>query len=121
MKIEVCKDGNLQVYLSSGDVEFLTASSVTRVLSDAGIPVISIVPETESFNDLDQTDIEDVTDLSDGTMVSESSLDDANLNNAVVEGSASEDSDTTESYLSRLTDSELEDCVREIMVRLLDK
>lgn len=84
-------------------------------MNDCEGKVISFRQPEAEFSELDEEDIEDVTDLSDGNMVSESALADADANNAAVEGSPVEDT------LSRFTEEELEDAVRDIMVRLLDK
>lgn len=80
-----------------------------------GAEVVSFEENQEEFKDLDDEDIEDVTDLSNGNLVEDSDLAVPDLDNAVAEGSPAE------SPLSRMTDSEIEDAIREAIVKLLDK
>lgn len=92
----------VRVYLVSGDIEEVTNRSFQSALTASGSEVYEFkgaqlkdpVANTTEFERLDGSDIEDVTDLSDGNMVPDTNLSEP-VDNAIVEGSVAvyEDND----------------------------
>lgn len=84
----------VRLYLVSGDIEEVTNRSFQSALTASGSEVYEFkgaqerdpIANTTEFERLDGSDIEDVTNLSDGNMVQEAALADPH-DNAQVEGS----------------------------------
>lgn len=79
-------DEFVRLYLTSGDIEEVDKGTFISALttSNSGYFTYEQKPTT-GFDGLDNDDIEDVTNLSDGNLVPDSALNDAKPN-AVVEG-----------------------------------
>lgn len=83
-------DEFVRIYMTSGDVEEIDVKTFRSAIIASGTQYMKYEKQPEvvnDFNALDNSDIEDVTDLSDGNLVAEEALAPANQNNAVVEGS----------------------------------
>lgn len=95
------KDGYIRLYLTSGDIEEVTTKSWESSVIASGSEVFEFkgarpredMPGRKTeFERLDGSDVEDVTNLSDGNLVPESALSDPR-DNAVVEGSQVDESE----------------------------
>lgn len=81
----------VRLYLPSGDIEEVTKSSWESAVIASGSNTYSFTGEDSSksvpdYDNLDTSDVEDVTNLSDGQMVPEIALSEPQ-DNAVIEGS----------------------------------
>lgn len=80
----------VRLYLASGDIEDVAMKELNSAMAASGSGFYRFEgnPKAKAgFEALDDSDIEDVTDLSDGNMVDEVDLAPANTNNAQAEGS----------------------------------
>ncbi|UIW10566.1 hypothetical protein PQC38_gp090 [Aeromonas phage BUCT695] len=73
-KVEECENF-VRLYLVSGDIEEVEIKTFFSAVNSSGTQYMKVTQSPkEEFDSLDQSDIEDVTDLSDGTMVDDSDL-----------------------------------------------